>query len=208
MTSFLITVHGYQNTSSEIFQHTIVVDNPSLIAEDAADVAEHAWTCWETATDATFLGYFSTTCIWQGARAAAILDLEAGTLAAAGTFADTRAGTASATGQLPFQCAIAVSLKGGNRPNGTPIRGRFYLPAPVSAVVPNGFLGATQRQHIANRMKVFHDELDTFSPALDPVVWSRSLGNTTSITEIRVGSVIDTIRSRRNAFTETYAVAV
>jgi hypothetical protein len=36
------------------------------------------------------------------------------------------------------------------------------------------------------------------------VVWSRTLGNTTDITQLRVGNAYDTIRSRRSALVETY----
>jgi len=205
MAVFLLTVHGFQNTSSEIFQHTMVVDNPSFVQEDAADVAEHAADAWATAMNAGFRALFPTTCIWQGVRAAAVLNLSSGALSAAANHEQILAGTGSAAEQLPHQCAIAVSLRGGNRPNGTPIRGRFYLPAPTVAAIDTGFLGVTNRELIRDRMKVFHDELDTFDPPYDPVVWSRVLGNTTSITEIRVGSVIDTMRSRRNAFTESYS---
>ena len=204
MAVFLCTLHGFQNTNQEIFQHTIALDNPSFAQEDSTDVAEHVWDAWATAFNTDFQALFPTTMIYQGAKAAAVLNLSTGELAAAGVHNATKAGTASATNVVPYQCAIAVSLTAGNRPNGTPIRGRFYLPAPVVGALTSGFVSSASRTTIVNRVKVFHDELDTFTPAYDPVVWSRSLANTTSITHIRVGSVVDTIRSRRNAFTENY----
>jgi hypothetical protein len=187
----------------EIFSQSIAVDRPLADIDDSQDTAERVAAAWVTAADATFLGYFGTAVDWTACRAALVTNLTTGELAAAYVEAMTVSGTATSTMVFPPQVAARVSLTGGNRPNGRPIRGGFYLPTPATSM-GSQFIGATQGQHIANRMQVFLDEINTAVPEITPVVWSRTLGNTTDITQLRVGNAYDTIRSRRSALVETY----
>lgn len=119
------------------------------------------------------------------------------------------AGTALAT--LPHSSAIVASLLTGIP--GRSYRGRLYLPlagAQISTV--DMLLPSTSRQTIADEVAEALDELrsagyDVGADGLDPVVVSTTLTLSTPITQVRVGSVPDVQRRRRNALIETYSTA-
>jgi hypothetical protein len=111
----------------------------------------------------------------------------------------------STSGQAP-QTSVAVSLTAGNRPNGTPIKGRFYLP-PLTSFVAGNVEGAGR--YPAATVAAVGGLIAQYFNALRgqgdvPSVWSRRLANVTAVTNARVGDVPDTIRSRRNALPEAY----
>lgn len=208
MAVYLLTYGGVLGIGDEVFQHTIAIDNPSILSEGEEEVAERGADAFEAAFAVTgFAGCFPAGVVWEYCKAAEVLNLSTGALSAAHTHAMDLEATGSGSTGHAAQVALAVSLKAGNRPNGTPIRGRFYLPRPGATAAPNGFLTTTAQGQIGAAMRELLDELDTFTPALTPVVWSRTLGNTTNITELRIGRVVDTIRSRRAQLAEQYGSA-
>lgn len=84
--------------------------------------------------------------------------------------------------------------------------GRYYLPLPAGAPeAPSGVLSTTYQNAAANQAKLF---LDTLNDALFPwhagVVSNLGTGTQRNITGIRVGRVIDTMRSRREKIPESY----
>jgi len=109
-----------------------------------------------------------------------------------------------ATANVPAQQALTISLR-------TPIArgrahaGRYYLPM-VTAVPGNtGQITASDQTNIMNASKTF---LDAVNAALDPwqigVVSDVGSGTYQPVTKVRVGSVLDTIRSRREKIPEAY----
>ncbi len=105
----------------------------------------------------------------------------------------------------PPQVALCVSLLTGRR--GATGRGRFYLPAPVSEVDTQGLITAAEANTIATSCRDFLNALGN-QPGVDPgnlrPCVSSSKGYNTPVTGVRVGRVLDTIRSRRNALNESY----
>jgi hypothetical protein len=105
------------------------------------------------------------------------------------------------------QTALAVSLT-------TPIKrgrahaGRYYLPIPGTTVQADGRLLASQVLEFARQSAQF---VNACNDALDPyrcaVVSDVGVGTWQPVTGVRVGRVLDTIRSRRNKFLEEHQEA-
>lgn len=114
------------------------------------------------------------------------------------------------TNVLP-QSAIAVSLTTDRRgPSG---KGRFYLPMPAFGTFPqNGFkISVADAEGLRGSAQTFLNDVAN-QPGLDvlgirPVVASTK-GYNTAVTGVRVGRVIDTIRTRRNKLNEAYTASV
>jgi hypothetical protein len=162
---------------------------------------------WGTA--ATGLGtFFPPDVTYEEVTCAPVLDPMVPDLGAAfhAPFSPSLAGRATDPTLLPSQNAVAVSLTAGVRPNGTPFRGRFYLPPPNgSAIQADGTLPSAT---VTNLSLMFKDHLDRLM-ALGhwPSIWSRTVEDLVQpVTQVRVGDRIDTIRSRRNRHPENYAV--
>lgn len=104
----------------------------------------------------------------------------------------------------PFQCSLAVSLGTGQR--GRTKRGRFYLPlpsVPVSAV--DGTIQDFEQSGIEGTTVTFLRALraaGTQGPGV--IVIASRKGYNTPVTRVRVGRVIDTIRTRRRSLSEAY----
>lgn len=109
------------------------------------------------------------------------------------------------------QVALAVSL-GTDIRRGRAARGRFYVPlpnAPVEgtggAVTAPGCLSPTNQ---GNYLIGAHNLVQSINDAVDGymvgVTSDIGLGTQQPVTKVRVGRVLDTIRSRRNAFDEAY----
>lgn len=111
------------------------------------------------------------------------------------------------TGATLPQNALAVTLNTGRRgPSG---RGRFFIPMPeVSVDSTDGFhINMPQAELIASSAEQFIEALNNH-PGIDSgnmhVVVASTKGFNTGVSSIRVGRVVDTIRSRRNKLTEAY----
>lgn len=109
--------------------------------------------------------------------------------------------------KYPLQVALAVSLNTARR--GASGRGRFYLPCPT---VP---FGTAQGQFDSAQVLAVAQSVATFLTAVNDqpglegiapkVTVASSLGFNSDVTSVRVGSVPDTIRSRRRQLLEAYS---
>lgn len=115
---------------------------------------------------------------------------------------------ADAAGTLPAQNAIAISYSAlAAMPNGADAKGRFYLPTPAKSMV-NDVGGALSTQGQTTCLNFWDSFMgDIQGQGISPCVWSRKYGVLFAAQELRVGDRVDTIRSRRNAQPENYAVA-
>lgn len=129
---------------------------------------------------------------------------------------------ASGAGVLPAQISLAASLEvAGAR--GLAAKGRMYLPGINHAVGTNGQIGTTQALATANGVKALVDAINAAAPPGERVILA-SQGRRTKnadgsysvvpgtavnavVDRIRVGSVYDTQRRRRNQLVETYQSA-
>jgi hypothetical protein len=204
MPNYLLTYRWGWYATEELGLHTLTVASPET---DPLTVASEAWTSWvvgfESVTNMVL--NFAQGVTYNRASAAEILDLSTGALAAAAHHTPTAVpmtGTRSAP-----QCAVGISLTAGVRPNGTPMRGRFFLPPPSPAILTtDGVIDANRTQAFANFAATWLDNLTTLGHI--PQVWSRTLGVVQPVGVVRAGNVVDTIRSRRNQIPEAYSLGV
>lgn len=115
---------------------------------------------------------------------------------------------AAGTIQLPPQCATAVSLLTG-KTRGLAHRGRFYVPRLGRTVGTDGRLTTSDQSDLLTAAAAMVGSLNT---ALGPdyvcgVVSDRRTGAQQVVTELAVGRVVDTIRSRRRKLVEDYVSA-
>jgi hypothetical protein len=129
-----------------------------------------------------------------------------------------KVGTTAATGtgaNFPFQIALAVSLATARAGAGG--RGRYYLPVPVGAVsIVDGLLTTSDQSAHLTRSKAFLDGINAdmalqgfgrVSVASSGSVTKGLPAGLSTVTNVRVGRVLDTIRSRRNALLERYVTS-
>lgn len=202
------TLRGTIQTASlgEIFSHSLGIQSSGPEMAVATAIRDAWITAWGTA--ATGLGTFHPAPVtYTEATAAKILDPTVPDLGAAAhvAFNPPLVGRGS-TSMLPSQCAVAVSLTAGNRPDGRPFKGRFYLPPPSSGqAMTDGTIGSSNRDAVCVIIKNF---LETLMQAGHwPSVWSRVDEDLVGVVnQVRVGNQVDTIRSRRNRYPEVYSV--
>lgn len=207
MSVYACTLRGTINTATlgEIFSHSLGVES-SASAQVVATAIHDAWiTLWGTA--ATGIGtMFMPTVTYTEATAAPVLDPLVPNLGAAyhAAFSPPLAGRATGK-SLPSQVAVAVSLTAGNRPDGRPFKGRFYLPCPAeSAIDTNGMLPTATTANLAIGVKDFFEDLNQAGHYVS--VWSRTTADlVNAVNLVRVGNKVDTIRTRRNALPEVYS---
>jgi hypothetical protein len=115
-------------------------------------------------------------------------------------------GAESGAGSSPPQVSLAVSLVTDRRgPSG---KGRFYLPLPAWGVDQNSFLIQEQNANDSRgSAQTFLNALNN-QPGIDVlgmgVVVASTKGFNTPVTGVRVGRVLDTVRTRRNKLQEQY----
>lgn len=101
----------------------------------------------------------------------------------------------------PLQLAICVSLQ--TLRSGATGKGRFFIPMIAASVDAESKLLPTVNQiSIANRAKDMLNDLSTILTFPPQVVSSK--GYMTEVTSVRVGRVVDTLRSRREDLPEEY----
>lgn len=112
----------------------------------------------------------------------------------------TDAGTGSGLPGLPFQCAMAITLRTSAR--GRRERNRFYLPPMLAAVtdgksqwLPQAIDDIQTQLHFANTAHVTTDNM-AFA------IYSPTDHRAKKIDNYYTGSVVDTIRRRRNRLVE------
>lgn len=110
---------------------------------------------------------------------------------------ETLVGT-DATGPLPPQCSIVVSLRTAlfNKSG----RGRFYLPVFGSDVLAAGRLPATAKTQVATAAQKMIQSLN--GAGYQVVVYHRASKTHDAVTQVNVGDVYDTQRRRRNKLVE------
>lgn len=104
-----------------------------------------------------------------------------------------------------FQLSLACSLTTATR--GAKGRGRFYLPQPYIATQGDGLILDVDRDGVANSVAQMitdiNDQVGVDSTD-DTVIVASSAGVNSRVTGVRVGRVLDTIRSRRRQLDESY----
>lgn len=113
-------------------------------------------------------------------------------------------GAGSGSPVHPFQIARVTTLQTGEA--GRSARGRVYWPALTHAVdpatgqslPPSGYAAAW-----AAVLTIIRDSAPG-AIALEPVVYSSTQNRLTEVSSVRVGSVLDTQRRRRDSLLETY----
>jgi hypothetical protein len=109
----------------------------------------------------------------------------------------------------PPQVALAVSLMTARRgPTG---KGRFFLPATTVNLDPASTIPIADAEAVRGSVQTFLNALNNL-PGFDNtgsrVVVASSKGYNTDVNGVRVGRVLDTIRSRRNQILEKYTASV
>lgn len=179
-------------TPGEVFNFSVWSNgNASLAAAHAAwDTALQ--TFWSGAVDALVANEVSIT-----GTSTAEVDVATGKQSTRVDSAVSLPGT-SAAEMLPFQCAVAVSLRTVFATRSG--RGRFYLPPLSVATIAGGRVTPANQTIIADSAQ---DMMATLQGAgLQPVVYSRIARAAVTITRIDVGDVVDTQRRRRNKLVE------
>lgn len=207
MAVYLATFSGTLLDGAEQFSYTLAFD--SVIQQDdsatlAAVTAAHA----AAMGTAGFLGAYGDSTSWKNIKVAKVVNLATGALfAGVNQAVNNVGGLSTASAQPAPQLALAVSLVGGPRANGTPYRGRFYLPAPAwgSPNFGDGLLGTTVQTTILNFAATLINEINDVPSGRRVVVWSRKDATTTPVGTVRLGRVLDTIRSRRRDVPEAYS---
>jgi hypothetical protein len=110
----------------------------------------------------------------------------------------------------PFQTALAVTLTTAIT-RGNANKGRLFLPLPKFQRDQSGLIQTTDATTVANVMKTWLQAFATATPILIPRVFSKGgkvdpTPVSHNITGIKVGRVLDTIRSRRRSLPESYVV--
>jgi hypothetical protein len=113
----------------------------------------------------------------------------------------------SGTTVYPPQVALVVSLL-TNETRGLAARGRFYLPAPALGITTaTALLNTSQVVTAVGHITTFLNAINT---AMDPyrvaVASNVRDGMIREVKNVRVGNVLDTIRSRRTSIPETYSI--
>lgn len=114
------------------------------------------------------------------------------------------AGELTGSGFFPLQTALCVSLETTRA--GASGKGRFYLPAPPYPLneATFGFVAANVTT-VSTRARAFINLINsTLTPAAGGVVVASSKGFVSDVVAVRVGSIPDTQRRRRNALPEAY----
>jgi hypothetical protein len=206
-TNYLCTLRGKLSTATlnEIFVHSLCITSSATAPVVAAMVMASWATEWNAAGTSISTVFPSGGLTYNEATAAEILGQEVtGELGPAAhvPFSPELSGSTGGN-SLPSQTALVVSLTGGTRPNGAPMKGRFYLPPPhAGTLTTDGTLATAHQAKVAAGVMRFINTLNSAGHKVS--IWSRTYGTVNPVTSIRVGNKFDTVRSRRNKLPETY----
>jgi hypothetical protein len=108
------------------------------------------------------------------------------------------------------QSALALSL--GTDRRGPTGKGRFFVPMPTFQLLANTFLiGTAEADLIRTQLQTLINAVNN-EPGLDGferrVVVASTKGYNSRVTSVRVGRLIDTMRSRRTSLGESYTASV
>jgi hypothetical protein len=105
-------------------------------------------------------------------------------------------------GAEPIQSALRVSLDDGSR--NPRARGGWYIPCFTGAIQSDWQVSEAIAEQVAGRVQTLLAALN--APNQTVVIASRVGASLTTVTRLRVGRQVDTIRRRRNAIPENYFV--
>lgn len=119
-----------------------------------------------------------------------------------------------ATIKLPSQCTLVVTLT-SDRVRGKASKGRMFLPGIATMPDATGRLTSGQVTTNIAQLKVFFDALNAHADVPNKVIlaakWSGLLGINPAqndyVTGLKLGTVIDTQRRRRNDLAEAYVTS-
>lgn len=111
------------------------------------------------------------------------------------------------SGVVPAQIALAVSLVTGAK-RGLASKGRFYIPVPIGTLGTDGLLPAATSASVASQAATLINAIHAGVGGdwRVGVVSDVGAGAQREVTSLRVGRVLDTIRSRRTSLPESYQV--
>lgn len=107
------------------------------------------------------------------------------------------------TNRVAPQIALAITLR-TNKRRGRAHAGRFYVPLPTLGVSAGVIPEANQTSIAAAATTMIEDIHEALPGWRCAVMSDIGTGTQEVVTHVAVGRVLDTIRSRRNAFTEEY----
>lgn len=107
----------------------------------------------------------------------------------------------------PGQCAVVISTRTAI-PRGRGHAGRMYIPVGVGGsttiVESDGRMTSTTADEMANAGAAFIQALNAVQASCFVVIFSKLAQTVTAVTGVRVGRVVDTMRSRRTSLNEEY----
>jgi len=115
-------------------------------------------------------------------------------------------GTATQATLYPLQTALVVSLMTPRA--GATGKGRFFLPWPARIVDSTYTLGSVDTTAVANACASFLSNVAGSQSFVGGIEVASTKGYSSPVTSIRVGSVPDTMRSRRGRVPEVYATGI
>lgn len=115
--------------------------------------------------------------------------------------------TGNGSGNPAPQVALAISLM-TDRLRGRAHAGRFYLPVPTVALGEDGRLTVPQATNYATATTTLLNDINATIPSGWDVGVASDIGTGRfeTVRRVRVGRVLDTIRSRRRSLDEAYVV--
>lgn len=108
----------------------------------------------------------------------------------------------------PYQVSLAVSLDTDRR--GASGRGRIYLPTPGFALQTDSTIQTVHAEGVRDQVATLLTNLNNnagFDTTDTSVVIASSKGFNSPVTSVRVGRLLDTVRSRRRSLGEKYSAS-
>jgi hypothetical protein len=190
--------------AGDVFQYGFHWQQTS--ADSAATVRALMDTFLTNQLSATFLSEFSPNTTWTFVKVQRIV----GTTGLVDDVSESSRSTpgTSVNSSLPPQISVVVSTRTANQTRHG--RGRFYLPPPRagSNLQPNGTLNSTPG--VANLITSTASAMNTLNTNPGQVVVAHFNGTAMEgfdVTSIKIGTVFDTQRRRRNKVPEVYTTS-
>jgi hypothetical protein len=172
-----------------------------------ADAIRDAWLTFFTSGGSYISNYWNTTRIKVSQLAADGTTFEDNTVYSA--YSTLPSGGKSG-GSFPPQIAMVATLM-SDRSTGIGSKGRMFLPGIWETVQVSGGINGTSALSIANNLKTFLNAVETAAPASEQIILATHGHKTdgsgkanVNVTKVRVGTIYDTQRRRRNQLTENY----
>lgn len=217
------TIHGTCYSGAEIWSTSFYVGSVGADAaaptQAFADAIRTAWTTLYTSTAMKISSQYQTSEVKL-----ALLDTAGKTDLATVTYAPygTPANGWYSGGSYPPQVALAVTLEHTGA-RGLAAKGRMYFPGPGYQLTNTGTLSGTDIAGGATAVKTFLDAVNAAAPSGNKVILAsqgrRVKGSdgkyepvpgtavNALVDRVKIGSVLDTQRRRRNGLVEVYQTA-